>query len=53
MANENNIEDINESIQENIQNIQNIQNISGIPKKLKLTSWILFFISIIFSILLI
>ena len=50
MVNENNIENINESIQENI---QNIQNMSGIPKNLKLTSWILFFISIIFSILLI
>jgi hypothetical protein len=53
MANSNNIEEFNESIQENIQNIQNIQNMSGIPKNLKLTSWILFFISIIFSILLI
>ncbi len=50
MAYENNNENINESIQENM---QNIQNMSGISKNLKLTSWILFFISIIFSILLI
>ena len=34
-------------------NMINMQNSSGIPKKLKITSWILFFISIIFSILLI
>jgi hypothetical protein len=56
MANSINIENngsFNNSIQENIQNIQNIQNISGIPKNMKITSWILFFISIIFSILLI
>jgi len=60
MPNENNIENItnlNNSIQENIQNIRenvnNIQNLSGIPKNMKITSWILFFISIIFSILLI
>ena len=32
---------------------ENAQNISGIPKKFKITSWILFFISIIFSVLLI
>ena len=35
------------------QNNQNNQNISGIPKNMKITSWILFFISIIFSVLLI
>jgi hypothetical protein len=54
MPNQNNIENINsinESIQEKIQ--ENIQNLSGIPKNMKITSWILFFISIIFSILLI
>ena len=34
-------------------NMINMQNSSGIPKNLKITSWILFFISIIFSILLI
>jgi hypothetical protein len=53
MPYENNIENINtlnESMQENI---QNIQNLSGIPKNMKITSWILFFISIIFSVLLI
>jgi hypothetical protein len=50
MANENNIENINE-LNESIQ--ENIQNISGIPKNMKITSWILFFISIIFSVLLI
>jgi len=49
MANENNIENLNEVNE----SIQNIQNISGIPKNMKITSWILFFISIIFSILLI
>jgi hypothetical protein len=32
---------------------ENGQNISGIPKNMKITSWILFFISIIFSVLLI
>ncbi len=60
MAYENNIENFNEvnesiqnGIQNGIQNIQNIQNVSGIPKNMKITSWILFFISIIFSILLI
>jgi hypothetical protein len=53
MANENNIENLNE-VNESIQNgIQNVQNMSGIPKNMKITSWILFFISIIFSILLI
>lgn len=53
MANENNIENMTE-FNESVQNkFQNIQNMSGIPKNLKLTSWILFFISIIFSILLI
>jgi hypothetical protein len=53
MANENNIENFNE-VNESIQNgIQNIQNVSGISKNMKITSWILFFISIIFSILLI
>ena len=49
MANENNIENINEVNE----SIQNIQNISGISENMKITSWILFFISIIFSILLI
>ena len=29
------------------------QNMSSIPKNMKITSWILFFISIIFSVLLI
>jgi hypothetical protein len=53
MAYENNIENLNE-VNESIQNgIQNIQNISGISENMKITSWILFFISIIFSILLI
>jgi hypothetical protein len=57
--NNENINRLNESIQENIknyqnnQNNQNNQNFSGIPKNMKITSWILFFISIIFSILLI
>ena len=32
---------------------ENSTNISGIPKNMKITSWILFFISIIFSVLLI
>ena len=32
---------------------ENTTNISGIPKNMKITSWILFFISIIFSVLLI
>lgn len=35
------------------QSNENGQNISGIPKNMKITSWILFFISIIFSVLLI
>jgi hypothetical protein len=48
MAYENNNE--NESTQE--QN-ENMQNLSGIPANMKITSWILFFISIIFSVLLI
>jgi len=54
--NNENINRLNESIQENIknyQNNQNNQNFSGIPKNMKITSWILFFISIIFSVLLI
>ena len=53
--NNENINRINESIQETIQNNnnQNNQNFSGIPKNMKITSWILFFISIIFSVLLI
>jgi hypothetical protein len=54
--NNENINRINESIQETIQNYQNNQNnqnFSGIPKNMKITSWILFFISIIFSVLLI
>lgn len=50
MANENNIENFNE-VNESIKN--GIQNISGISENMKITSWILFFISIIFSILLI
>jgi hypothetical protein len=54
--NNENINRLNESIQENIKNYQNNQNnqiFSGIPKNMKITSWILFFISIIFSVLLI
>ena len=47
--NNNNNNDLNYSTQ----SVNNTQNISGIPKNLKLTSWILFFISIIFSVLLI
>ena len=57
MPNENiNTNGFNESIQEqieNVKNMQNIQNSSGIPSNMKITSWILFFISIIFSVLLI
>jgi len=49
MKNFNNNNDFNNSTQF----VNNTQNISGIPKNLKLTSWILFFISIIFSVLLI
>ncbi len=44
-----NIENTNFSLQSN----ENAQNISSIPKNMKITSWILFFISIIFSVLLI
>jgi len=60
--NNENIGRLNELIQETNQNInnyqnnqnnQNNQNFSGIPKNMKITSWILFFISIIFSVLLI
>ena len=53
--NNENINRINELIQETNQdnNNQNNQNFSGIPKNMKITSWILFFISIIFSVLLI
>jgi hypothetical protein len=44
----------NESTIEQIrQNTENLQNLSGIPTNMKITSWILFFISIIFSVLLI
>jgi len=43
----------NQSILQLNQNNQNNQNIAGIPKNMKITSWILFFISIIFSVLLI
>lgn len=53
MSNENNIGNINsfnESIQEQI---ENVKNLSDIPTNMKITSWILFFISIIFSVLLI
>jgi hypothetical protein len=57
MPNENiNTNGFNESIQEQIENVksmQNMQNSSGIPTNMKITSWILFFISIIFSVLLI
>ena len=49
MKNFNNNNDFNNSTQF----VNNTQNISGIPKNLKLTSWIHFFISIIFSVLLI
>jgi len=57
--NNENINSLNESIQETIRNLnnnqnnQNNQNFSAIPKNMKITSWILFFISIIFSVLLI
>jgi hypothetical protein len=49
MANENNIGYSMLPSQSN----ENGQNISGIPTNMKITSWILFFISIIFSVLLI
>ena len=44
---------VNQNSFENVPNEINSQNISGIPKNMKITSWILFFISIIFSVLLI
>ena len=44
---------VNQNSFENGINEINSQNISGIPKNMKITSWILFFISIIFSVLLI